>query len=119
MTLEQAIAYALELASSQDLATSAFRPTTATAPPASAPSVRQPRRATTGDERAVRPADSLTTRETEVLQLAAQGLTNAQVAAKLVISPRTVDKHLASIYHKLEVSSRTAAARYATDRDLV
>ena len=119
MTLEQAIAYALALASSQDLATSAFRPTTATAPPASAPSVRQPRRATTADERAVRPSDSLTTRETEVLHLVAQGLTNAQVAAQLVISPRTVDKHLASIYHKLEVSSRTAAARYATDRDLV
>jgi DNA-binding NarL/FixJ family response regulator len=36
-----------------------------------------------------------------------------------VISPRTVEKHLASIYRKLEVSSRTAAARYATDRDLV
>ena len=119
MTLEQAIAYALELASSQDLATSAFRPTTATAPPASAPSVCQPRRPTTGDERAVRPSDSLTTRETDVLHLVAQGLTNAQVAAQFVISPRTVEKHLASIYRKLEVSSRTAAARYATDRDLV
>ena len=119
MTLDEASTSALALASPQDLATSAFRPTTATAPPASAPSVRQPRPATTGDERAVRPADSLTTRETDVLHLVAQGLTNAQVAAKLVISPRTVEKHLASIYRKLAVNSRTAAARYATDRDLV
>ena len=119
MTLDEASADALALASSQDLATSDCRPATATAPPESAPSVSQPSRATTGDERAVRPSDSLTTRETEVLHLVAQGLTNAQVAAKLVISPRTVEKHLASIYRKLEVNSRTAATRYATDHHLV
>lgn len=61
----------------------------------------------------------LTTREAEVLRLVAQGLTDAQVAEQLVISPRTVNFHLTSIYSKLEVSSRTAATRYAMELGLV
>jgi DNA-binding NarL/FixJ family response regulator len=61
----------------------------------------------------------LTTREVEVLRLVAQGLTNAQVAAKLVIAPRTVNVHLTSIYSKLQVTSRTAAARYAVEHNLI
>jgi DNA-binding CsgD family transcriptional regulator len=61
----------------------------------------------------------LTAREVEVLRLVAQGLTNAQIAEQLVIRPRTVNNHLASIYSKIQVSTRTAATRYATEYDLV
>jgi DNA-binding NarL/FixJ family response regulator len=55
----------------------------------------------------------------EVLRLVAQGLTDAQIAEELVISPRTVNAHLTSIYSKIQVSSRSAATRYAIDRKLV
>jgi DNA-binding CsgD family transcriptional regulator/tetratricopeptide (TPR) repeat protein len=61
----------------------------------------------------------LTSREVEVLGLVATGLTNAQVAQKLFLSPRTVQRHLNSIYHKLGVSSRTAATRFAIDHGLL
>src|SRR5215217_4615894 len=60
----------------------------------------------------------LSAREVEVLKLVAEGLTNAQVARRLFLSPRTVDTHLTSIYHKLGVSSRAAATRFALDHDL-
>jgi predicted ATPase/DNA-binding CsgD family transcriptional regulator len=63
--------------------------------------------------------DGLTMREVEVLRLVAQGLTDAQVADLLVISPRTVQGHLRSIYNKINVSSRSAATRYALERKLV
>jgi DNA-binding NarL/FixJ family response regulator len=61
----------------------------------------------------------LTPREVEVLRLLALGLTNAQIAERLVISPRTVNAHLRSIYSKLDLTSRTTATRYAIDHDLV
>ena len=61
----------------------------------------------------------LTPREVEVLRLVAQGLTDAQVAEKLVLSPRTVTTHLTSIYGKLQVSSRSAATRFAVEQGLV
>lgn len=63
--------------------------------------------------------DGLTTREAEVLRLLATGLTNIQVAEQLIISPRTVDSHLTSIYSKIGVSTRSAATRYALDHHLV
>ena len=63
--------------------------------------------------------DGLTAREVEVLQLVAQGLTNEEVAERLVISPRTVDTHLTSIYSKIGVSSRSAATRYAMEHHLI
>jgi DNA-binding CsgD family transcriptional regulator len=63
--------------------------------------------------------DGLTAREIEVLRVVAQGLTNEQVAGRLVISPRTVDTHLTSIYSKIGVSSRVAATRYAIEHHLV
>jgi predicted ATPase/DNA-binding CsgD family transcriptional regulator len=69
-----------------------------------------------------RPASSpagLTAREVEVLRLVAQGLTDAQVAEQLVISRRTVNWHLTSIYSKIGVSSRSAATRYAIEQHLV
>ncbi|HEU5328518.1 MAG TPA: response regulator transcription factor, partial [Thermomicrobiales bacterium] len=61
----------------------------------------------------------LTPRELEVLQLVAQGLTSAEVAERLYLSPRTVSTHLTSIYTKLNVSSRAAAIRFALDNQLV
>jgi predicted ATPase/DNA-binding SARP family transcriptional activator/DNA-binding CsgD family transcriptional regulator len=63
--------------------------------------------------------DGLTRREVEVLRLIAQGSTDAQVAEQLVISPRTVNHHLTSIYRKIQVSTRAAAARYAFEHRLV
>jgi DNA-binding NarL/FixJ family response regulator len=61
----------------------------------------------------------LSQREIEVLRLLARGLTNGQIAEQLVLSPRTVDAHLRSIYSKLAVTSRTAATRYASDHQLI
>ncbi|MFL5655871.1 MAG: LuxR C-terminal-related transcriptional regulator, partial [Ktedonobacteraceae bacterium] len=61
----------------------------------------------------------LTAREFEVLRLVAQGLTDPQVAEKLVISPHTVNSHLKAIYGKLGVSSRSAATRYAIEHHLM
>jgi predicted ATPase/DNA-binding CsgD family transcriptional regulator len=61
----------------------------------------------------------LTAREVDVLRLVAAGLTDAQVADHLVISLRTVNTHLTSIYHKLGVNSRAAATRFAVERHLV
>lgn len=61
----------------------------------------------------------LTAREVEVLGLVAKGMTNAQVAQQLYLSPRTVNAHLNSIYHKLGVSSRGAAVRFAVEHGLV
>ncbi len=63
--------------------------------------------------------DGLTAREVEVLRLVSQGLTDARVADELVISPRTVQGHLRSIYNKINVSSRSAATRYAVEHKLV
>jgi len=61
----------------------------------------------------------LTAREMEVLRLVAQGKTDVQVAEHLVISPRTVNWHLTSIYSKLGVSSRSAATRFAIEHHLM
>ncbi|GHO83589.1 LuxR C-terminal-related transcriptional regulator [Dictyobacter formicarum] len=61
----------------------------------------------------------LTTREVDVLRLLAEGLTDILIAQKLVLSPRTVNTHLRSIYAKLGVSSRTAATRFAFEHKLV
>jgi DNA-binding NarL/FixJ family response regulator len=46
-------------------------------------------------------------------------MTNEQVAEQLLITPCTVNTHLTSIYSKIQVSSRNAAARYALEHDLV
>ena len=54
-------------------------------------------------------ARGLTTREREIVELVAQGLTNAQVARMLWISPGTVRKHLENAYEKLDVHTRTGA----------
>ena len=61
----------------------------------------------------------LTAREAEVVAAIAEGLTNRQVAARLVISEKTVARHLANVYTKLGVNSRTAAAAWAYQKGLV
>jgi DNA-binding NarL/FixJ family response regulator len=100
MLLEQAIAEALEPLPQLRLPTSppvAPQPTT---PTSSYPA-------------------GLTRREVEVLRLIAQGLTDAQVAERLVVSAHTVHAHLRSIYGKLDVTSRAAATRFAVEHHLV
>jgi len=61
----------------------------------------------------------LTPRETEVLCLLAQGLDNAAIAKRLVMTTRTVQNHVSSIYSKLGVASRTEAALMAIRHGLV
>ena len=61
----------------------------------------------------------LTKREAEVLRLLARGLTNNQIAAQLVVSPRTINIHVQSIYGKLGISSRIEAVRYAIEQHLL
>ena len=62
--------------------------------------------------------NALTPREMQVLRLLAAGLSDIQIADKLVISRRTVSTHLTAIYSKMGVNSRSAATRYALDRKL-
>lgn len=57
--------------------------------------------------------DPLTERELEVLQLVAQGLTNGEIAERLVLGERTVGNHISSILSKLHLANRTQAALYA------
>ena len=64
-------------------------------------------------------AEDLTARELEVLALVADGLSDAEVAERLVVSIRTVHAHLRSIYRKIDVRSRSAATRYALEHGLV
>jgi predicted ATPase len=63
--------------------------------------------------------EGLTAREVEVLGLVAEGLTDAQVAERLVVSLRTIHAHLRSVYRKLGLHSRSAATRYAVEHQLV
>ena len=65
------------------------------------------------------PVHGLTPRELEVLRLVAAGETNKAIAATLVLSERTVDRHVSNIFAKLGISSRTAAAAYAYRHELV
>jgi predicted ATPase/DNA-binding CsgD family transcriptional regulator len=64
-------------------------------------------------------AHGLTSREIEVLRLVAQGLTDVEIAEKLIVSPRTVGTHLSTIYSKLQVKSRSGATRFAFEHGLV
>ena len=100
MTLQEAIEYALS--EEEPSATAAPSSTTSQTSPSSAPE---------------RPG-GLTSREVEVLGLVATGMTNAQVAQRLFLSTRTVETHLTSIYHKLGVTSRSAATRFALEHGL-
>ncbi|MFF3648759.1 response regulator [Streptomyces sp. NPDC002181] len=65
------------------------------------------------------PAEALTKRELEVLQLVADGLSNQQISKKLFLSQATVKSHLVHVYAKLGVDSRTSAVAAATSRRLI
>ena len=54
-----------------------------------------------------------------MLRLVARGETNKAIAAKLVLSERTIDRHVSNIFAKLRVSSRAAATAYAYQHDIV
>jgi DNA-binding NarL/FixJ family response regulator/signal transduction histidine kinase len=63
--------------------------------------------------------DTLNDREQEILQLLARGARNKEIAAQLFLSIKTIEYHMAHLFHKLGVSNRTEAARVATERGLV
>lgn len=63
--------------------------------------------------------ETLTSRERQVLQLAAEGLTNAEVATRLFISPRTAETHRANILHKLSLRSQTDLVRFAIRKRII
>jgi DNA-binding CsgD family transcriptional regulator len=70
--------------------------------------------------RAVPPsAGGLTPREIEVLRLVATGATNREIADNLVISDKTVARHVSNMFTKLGLSSRAAATAYAYEHDLI
>jgi predicted ATPase/DNA-binding CsgD family transcriptional regulator len=103
MTLEQAIAAAKQVKAPEHITPVSVRTPVGTS--STSPSQGNP--------------FGLTSREIEVLRLVTQGLTYAQIAEQLIISPRTADAHLRSIYGKLGVTSRSAATRYAIEHKLV
>jgi DNA-binding NarL/FixJ family response regulator len=72
--------------------------------------------------RAERPRPTLpdlTRRETEVLRLVAEGLTNAQIARRLVVSEHTIHRHVTNILRKLDLPSRAAAAARAVRLEML
>jgi DNA-binding NarL/FixJ family response regulator len=67
-------------------------------------------------------SDDLTRRQAEILTLIAAGMSNAEIAAALVVSVRTVERHVADIYAKLGIQGRAGrapAAAYAVQHGLV
>jgi LuxR family transcriptional regulator, maltose regulon positive regulatory protein len=71
------------------------------------------------DPAPVKAASALTPRELDVLKLVAQGLSNTEIAQRLVLSEHTVHRHLANILRKLDLSSRAAAAAWGTREGLI
>jgi len=63
--------------------------------------------------------DGLTEREREVLTYLAEGTSNEEIAASLVISPKTVERHRENIMHKLNLHSRAELVRYAIRRGII
>ena len=83
------------------------------------PALRQVEAMAAGDRPGTLPRGPLTAREAEVLALVATGRTNRAIAAELVISEKTVARHIANIFTKLDLSSRSAATAYAYEHGLV
>ena len=61
----------------------------------------------------------LTTRQIDILQLLGEGLSNAEIATRLHIAPKTAEHHVAAVLAKLDVPSRQAAAKLARSQDLI
>jgi len=68
---------------------------------------------------ALDPYETLTTREREVLQLAAQGMTNAEIAGHLSISPRTAETHRANVMRKMGLNTHIDLIRFALKRGIL
>lgn len=81
--------------------------------------VARARRVLESTRRAATPPDELSSRERQVLGLLAEGLTNRQIAERLVVSEHTVHRHVTNILRKLDLPSRTAAATHAVRSGLV
>ncbi len=91
----------------------------ATAEPARSPTAASSGASATQTGKPEQPPHSvLTRRELEVLRLVATGLTDAQVAEHLTLSPQTVHAHLRSVYSKLNLANRLEATRYAIEHKL-
>lgn len=75
--------------------------------------------ASTSERRLSADIDTLSSRELEVMKLIAAGLTSNEVAKELVVSPRTVESHRASIQSKLQTRTRAELARIALDEGLL
>ena len=73
----------------------------------------------TGRKKIADPYDSLTPREREILHLIVEGHTSAQIAARLVLSPRTVELHRSRIMKKLDLHNQTDIFRYALERGIL
>ena len=71
-----------------------------------------------GAERRATLPNALTEREGEVLALVAAGITNRQIAETLLLSQKTVERHVSNIFTKLDVTTRTAAARFAFEHGI-
>ena len=69
--------------------------------------------------RTSRPADAITEREVEVLELLSRGLGNREMARELFVSEATVKSHLSHIYAKLGVDTRSGAVAAALDRRII
>jgi DNA-binding NarL/FixJ family response regulator len=71
-----------------------------------------------GSRRSEDPVVRLTERETEVLRLVAKGMTARQIAARLVLSPRTVESHVQNTLRKLQLRNRVELTRFAVEQGL-
>ena len=71
-----------------------------------------------GGSAAAAPFPELTEREREILDLVARGLTNTEIAGRLVLSPKTVRNHVSNVFTKLQVATRAEAVAHARDAGL-
>ena len=65
------------------------------------------------------PYDQLTTREREILQLAAQGISNTEISTRLFISPRTVETHRTNLMRKLNIHNHTQLIQFAVQHGII